>query len=160
MVDVPLVAQDTGRLTEPAGPVVRPSPRRWIGYAFGAGLPARNSGWVLRDTTAPTWWVRHLARTGVQLAVPIGLVVGVLPASWGLRLACALGGIILASIFSLAYMHEATENRVVKAGFSAGTAHAARERASLGRQQKKSERKRAAAAKRAARYQKRAARWG
>jgi len=157
---VPLIAQEIGGLTEPAGPVVRPTPHRWIGYAFGVGLPARNRGWVLKDTTASTWWVRHLARAGVQLAVPIGLVVGVLPAPWGLRLACALAGIILASIFSLAYMHEATENRVVKAGFPAGTAQAARERASLGRQKKESERKRAAAAKRAARYQKRAGRWG
>ena len=156
---MPLVEQVTepGR---PAGPVVRPAPHRWIGYAFGGGLPARNNSWVLKDTTTPTWWVRHLARTGVQLALPIALVVVLLPAPWGLRLACALGGIILASIFSLAYMHEATENRVVKAGYPVGTAHEARELASLRRQKKESERKRAAAAKRAARYQKRAGRRG
>ena len=75
-----------------------------------------------------------------------------LPAAWGLRLACALAGVILALIFSLAYMSETTENRVVKAGYPAGTAEAARERAGLVRQQQESARKRAAAAKRAARY--------
>ena len=143
-----------------AGAVVRPAPHRWIGYAFGGRLPERHRAWVLHDTTTSTWWLRHIARTLVQLAVPIALVVVLLPAPWQLRLACALGGIFLAMIYSLAYMDPATETRVVKAGYPAGTAHALRERASLGRQQKESERKRAAAAKRAARYQKRAGRWG
>lgn len=137
---------------EQGTPVVRPAPHRWIGYAFGAGLPARNRAWVLHDTTTGTWWLRHVARTFVQLVVPIALIAVLLPASWGLRLACALGGVILALIFSLAYMSETTENRVVKAGYPAGTALAAREQSSLVRQQKESERKRAAAAQRAARY--------
>ena len=135
-----------------ADPVVRPTPHRWLGYAFGAGLPARNRGWVLHDTTTGTWWLRHVARTLVQLAVPIALIAALLPAAWTLRLACALAGVILALIFSVAYMGETTENRVVKAGYPAGTALAARERAGALRQQKESERKRAAAAKRAARY--------
>jgi len=138
--------------------VVRPAPHRWIGYAFGAGLPERNRGWVLHDTTTGTWWLRHLSRTLVQLAVPVALLAVLLPAPWGLRLACVLGGVILALIFSLAYMSETTENRVVKAGYPAGTALAARERSSLERQQQESERKRAAAARRAARYRDRAGR--
>jgi hypothetical protein len=110
---------------------------------------------VLHDTTTSTWWLRHVARTLVQLAVPIALVAALLPAPWALRLACSLGGIFLALIYSLAYMDQATENRVVKAGYPAGTAHAAREQAGLLRQQRESERKRAAAAKRAARYRQR-----
>jgi hypothetical protein len=76
----------------------------------------------------------------------------VLPAPIGLRAAAAGGGIFLALIYSLAYMAEATENRVVKAGYRAGTAQAVRDEAGLVRQQKESERKRAAAVKRAARY--------
>jgi Family of unknown function (DUF5313) len=139
-----------------ADPVARPAPHRWLAYAFGGRLPERNRGWVLHDTTTATWWLRHLARTGVQLAVPIVLVVVLLPAPWVLRLACALGGIFLALIYSLAYMNEATENRVVKAGYPAGTAQAVREQASMVRQQRESERKRAAAARRAARYRRRA----
>jgi hypothetical protein len=154
------MSQPAGEPGAPADPVVRPAPHRWIAYAFGGRLPARHRGWVLHDTTAGTWWLRHIARTMVQLAVPIALVVVLLPAPWQLRLACALGGIFLAMIYSLAYMDPATETRVVKAGYRAGTAHAVREQLSLRRQQEESDRKRAAAAKRAARYQRRAGRWG
>jgi hypothetical protein len=107
---------------------------------------------VLHDTTTGTWWLRHIARSLVQVALPIALVILLLPAGWGLRLAAVGGGLALALFYSLAYMPETTENRVVKAGYPAGTATAARERAGLGRQQRESERKRAAAAKRAARY--------
>jgi hypothetical protein len=143
----------------PAGlagePVVRPAPHRWVWYAFGGRLPERHRGWVLHDTTTGTWWLRHIARTLVQLAVPIGLVVALLPAPLALRLAAAGGGIFLALIFSLAYMPETAENRVVKAGFPAGTAHELRERADLVRQQRESERKHAAAARRAERYRNR-----
>jgi hypothetical protein len=146
------MATPTPESGTPAEPIVRPAPHRWIWYAFGGGLPQRNRGWVLHDTTTGTWWLRHIARMLVQLVVPIALLALLLPAPWGLRLACALAGVILALIFSVAYMSETTENRVVKAGYPAGTALAARERASLARQQKESERKRAAAAKRAARY--------
>jgi hypothetical protein len=152
------MADPAGPSEAPAEPVVRPAPHRWIGYAFGGRLPERHRGWVLHDTTTRTWWLRHVVRTGVQLAVPIVLVAVLLPAPWQLRLACVLGGIFLALIYSLAYMNEATENRVVKAGYPAGTAQAERERASLLQQQRESERKRAAAAKRAARYQRRAGR--
>jgi hypothetical protein len=142
----------------PADPIVRPALHRWIGYAFGGGLPEHNRGWILHDTTTGTWWLRHLARTLVQLAVPIALVVALLPAPWGLRLAAALAGLVLGLIFSLAYMSETTENRVVKAGYPAGTAQAVRDRGSLSRQQRESERKHAAAARRAARYRSRAGR--
>jgi hypothetical protein len=92
------------------------------------------------------------------MAVPIALVLTVLPAAWGLRLAAAGGGVLLALIFSLAYMPETTENRVMKAGYPAGTAQAARDRDGLVRQQKETERKRVAADKRASRYRTRSGR--
>ena len=145
-------------MAEPTEPVVRPVPHRWIWYALGGGLPRGLSEWVLHDTTVRTWWLRHLARTLVQLAVPIALVLALLPAPWGLRAACAGGGLALALIFSLAYMPETTENRVVKAGYPAGTAQAARDRTGLVRQQRESDRKRAAAARRGARYRQRTGR--
>jgi hypothetical protein len=140
----------------PAEPVIRPAPHRWIWYALGGGLPARHRGWVLHDTTTGTWWLRHIARSLVQVAIPIALVMTLLPAGWGLRAAAAGGGLALALFYSLCYMPETTENRVVKAGYRAGTATAIRERAGLGRQRRESDRKRAAAAKRAARYRDRA----
>ena len=142
----------------PADPLVRPAPHRWIWYALGGGLPARHRSWVLHDTTTGTWWLRHVARSLVQVAIPIALVMALLPAPLGLRAAVAGGGLALAMLYSLAYMPEATENRVVKAGYPAGTATAVRDRAGLVRQQRESERKRAAAARRAARYRERSGR--
>ena len=133
-------------------PIVRPAPHRWLWYAMGGSLPARNRGWVLHDTTVRTWWLRHVVRMLVQLAIPIALIMIFLPASWGLRAACAGGGLALALFYSVAYMPESTENRVVKAGYPVGTATAHRERAAMVRQQGESERRRAAAAKRNARY--------
>jgi hypothetical protein len=136
-------------------PVVRPAPHRWLWYAFGGRLPERHRGWVLRDTTTDTWWLRHVARSLVQMTVPIVAVVVLLPAPWGLRLAAAGGGLFLGMLYSLAYMNETTEHRVVKAGYPAGTAQAARDNSGLVRQQAESERKQAAAAKRADRYRRR-----
>ena len=139
-----------------AEPITRPAPHRWLWYALGGGLPERNRSWVLFDTTTETWWLRHITRSLVQMTIPITLVLTLLPAGWGLRAAAVGGGIFLAMIYSLAYMNETTEHRVVKAGYPAGTAQAARDRIGRVRQQRESERKRAAAAKRAARYRRRA----
>src|SRR4051795_1001241 len=51
----------------------RPTPWQWIWYAFGGGLPRDLAPWVLADTTARNWWVRHLARAGGPM-VPLGAV--------------------------------------------------------------------------------------
>jgi hypothetical protein len=136
----------------PDEPIVRPAAHRWLWYALGGALPRRHRAWVLYDTTTDTWWLRHVARTLVQMAIPITLIVVLLPAPWGLRAAVCGAGIFLGFIYSLAYMPETTEHRVVKAGYPAGTATAHRERAGLVRQRQDSERRRAANAKRAARY--------
>ena len=152
------MAEPTAERGAPAEPVIRPAPHRWLWYALGGGLPERHRGWVLHDTTTATWWLRHVARSLVQVAIPIALVMALMPAPWGLRAAAAGGGLALALFYSLCYMPETTENRVVKAGYRPGTATAVREQAGLGRQQQESERKRAAAAKRAARYRDRAGR--
>lgn len=146
--------QEAPTVAEPET-VHRPAPHRWLWYALGGRLPERNRSWVLHDTTTGTWWLRHIGRSLVQMAIPIALVLTLLPAPWGLRAAAAGGGIFLAMIYSLAYMTETTENRVVKAGYPAGTAQEVRDRAGLVRAQRESERKRAAAAKRAARYRSR-----
>jgi hypothetical protein len=143
---------------EQAEPPVRPAPHRWLWYALGGRLPERHRGWVLHDTTTATWWLRHIARSLVQMAIPIALVMSLLPAGWGLRVAAASGGVALALFYSLAYMTETAENRVVQADYPVGTAQAHRDRAALVREKRESERKRAAAAKRAARYRNRGGR--
>ncbi|SFT84086.1 hypothetical protein SAMN05660657_03418 [Geodermatophilus amargosae] len=133
-------------------PRVRPGPLRWIAYAMGAGLPERHRTWVLYDTTTRTWVWRHVVRTFVQLAVPIALVLLLVPGAFWIRAMAALGGLILGMAFSLAYMTEAVENRVKKAGYAPGSAQAVRDLAGREREALDSERRRAAAAKRAVRY--------
>jgi hypothetical protein len=154
----PVMADPDAGDSAAGDPVVRPAPHRWLWYALGGALPRRNRGWVLHDTTTGTWWARHILRSLVQMSIPIALVMVLMPAPLGLRLAAAGGGIFLGMIYSLAYMNETTENRVVKAGHPAGTAQRMRDLAGLERQQRETQRKRAAATRRAARYRDRTGR--
>ena len=136
----------------PAGAPRRPGPLRWLWYALGGGLPRRFSPWVLHDTSTGTWALRHVARSFVQLAVPIALVLVLVPGEFWIRGMAALGGVLLALFFSLAYMTETLENRVKRAGYAAGSAQAARDERDRERLRRESERRRAAAERRAARY--------
>nr|WP_222131469.1 DUF5313 family protein [Pseudonocardia sp. C8] len=105
---------------------------RWLWYAAGGRLPARHRDWVLHDTTCRTWHVRHFARTVALLtvlSVPIALLV---PGPLWLRLTALLLGWLVSLQYSLFVMEEAVENRVVKAGFPAGTARATRAAATAG----------------------------
>lgn len=144
-----------GQIDSAEEPIVRPAPHRWLWYAFGGRLPARHRAWVLFDTTTSTWGFRHVARSLVQMTIPIILVLTLVPANWQLRLAVAGGGVFLGMLYSLAYMPETTEHRVKKAGYPVGLATEIRDRAGTERQKLESVRKHAAADKRAARYQKR-----
>jgi hypothetical protein len=104
----------------------RPNPARWLAYAFGAGLPARNREWVLHDSTARTWVLRHFLRTTVQLApFAIALYVLIPGAPW-VRGCAVLAGLILGYFYSAAYLYETVEHRVMKAGYPRGTAAATR----------------------------------
>ncbi|MCW2634114.1 MAG: hypothetical protein JWQ99_481 [Blastococcus sp.] len=138
-----------------SAPVPRPDVLHWLWYALGGRLPARFSPWVLHDTTTRTWALRHLLRAAVQLAVPIGLVLLLVPGEFWIRGMAALGGILLALFFSTAYMSETTENRVKRAGYPAGTAEATRHRSAQARETADGVRRRAAASRRAERYRSR-----
>jgi len=142
----------------PDAGVRRPGPLRWLWYAFGGSLPPEHRSWVLHDTTTRTWAVRHLLRAAVQLVVPVALVLLLVPGPFWIRGMAALGGVAMGLIFSVAYMPETTEHRVVRAGFPAGTAAAAHDAAAAGRQDAESVRKHAAAERRAARYRARSGR--
>jgi hypothetical protein len=91
----------------------------------------------------------------VQLAIPIVLVLILVPGPFWIRSMAALGGILLALFFSIGYMTETTENRVKRAGYPAGSAQAVRDHAARERQTAESERRRAAAVRRGARYRER-----
>ncbi|MBV9594842.1 MAG: DUF5313 family protein [Actinobacteria bacterium] len=103
-----------------AAPAVRPGPMRWLGYAFGAGLPDRYDGWVLKDTTGRTWIWRHLARALVQLAIPITLIVTLVPGPAWMRATMVVAGLVMALIYSFGYMEETLDHRLEKAGYPAG----------------------------------------
>jgi hypothetical protein len=133
-------------------PVHRPDPARWLWYAFGGSLPERYSTWVFKDTTSRTWVLRHVARSLAQLAVPIAVVLLVVPGPFWIRGMAALGGVLLGLIFSFAYMTETIEHRLVRAGYPAGSGAAAHQRAAEQREDAASVHRREAAARRAARY--------
>lgn len=105
----------------------RPTVLQWIWYAYGGRLPRRLSPWVLHDTTTRTWVLRHVARAVVQLAPFLAVCLTAIPVQFGYRASAAAGGLLLALMFSVAYMTETTEHRVAKAGFEAGTAARVRE---------------------------------
>ena len=108
---------------------IRPNPVRWVMYAFGTGLPERHRTWVLHDVTAPTWQLRHFARTTVQL-LPIGVLLFVfIPGPAWVRAMAVLAGALLGYFYSVAYMQESAEHRVMKAGYAVGHANAVREEA-------------------------------
>jgi hypothetical protein len=140
------------------GDVRRPDPVRWVWYAFGGPLPRRYAAWVYRDTTTRTWALRHVARSMVQLAIPIAAVLIFVPGPFWIRGMAALAGVLLGLFFSLAYMPETVEHRIVRAGFPPGTATAVRHRAAEERVAGESVRRRAAASRRAARYRARSGR--
>jgi Family of unknown function (DUF5313) len=130
----------------------RPGVLRWLHYALGGRLPDRFGPWVLHDTTTRTWALRHVARAVVQMAVPIALVLLLVPGPFWIRGMAALGGLALGLIFSVAYITETTENRVMRAGYPVGTAQAGRDRAAAAREAHEARRRRERAAARAARY--------
>ncbi|WP_424188397.1 DUF5313 family protein [Actinokineospora sp. G85] len=97
---------------------VRPDPLHWLWYAVGGTLPERNRMWVLWDLTARTWVLRHFARVMV-LFLPIWLVL-LVPGPLSLRLSMVAAGYATGLYFSLSFMEDAAERRLVKHGFPAG----------------------------------------
>lgn len=100
--------------------MTRPSVGQWLRYAFGAGLPSELDEWVLRDTTGSTWVWRHLARSLVQIAPVLALVIVLLPGAEWIRLVGVIAGSAMAFVFSLAYIVESNDRRLAKAGYPQG----------------------------------------
>ena len=114
--------------TTPSPFVAFPDPVRWLWYTFGGRLGPRYREWVLRDTTTRTRWLRQAVRGTVQILPPALLIVVVLPFSW-LTWASIVLGLLLALWYSIAYIDQTAERRLVKHGYEPGTlALALRER--------------------------------
>lgn len=105
----------------------RPNPIRWLAYAYGAGLPARHREWVLHDVTCRTWWLRHLGRVVVQLAPLLVLLYLVVPGPSWVRFGAITAGALIGLFYGSVYVVEASETRVMKAGYPVGAAAATRE---------------------------------
>ena len=105
----------------------RPTPWQWLWYALGGGLPRELAPWVLADTTARTWWLRHLVRAVVQMLPLVAICLFAVPVPVVYRVSAATGGLLIGLLFSMAFVTEAAEHRVVKAGYPSGTAAEVRE---------------------------------
>lgn len=109
----------------------RPNPLQWLWYAFGGRLPDRYREWVRHDVTCRTWWLRHLARSLAQLA-PFAVILLVVLGSGWITWVAVVAGVLLGLIYSVAYIEETAEHRLVKHGYPAGTGRAIRAEATAG----------------------------
>lgn len=100
--------------------MVRPDPVRWMWYAFGGTLPERYRPWVLHDLTARTRWLRQFVRTAAVLVPFVVLGLLLMGTSWIVWTA-ALGGLALATVYSVSYIDQYAEHRLRKHGFPDGT---------------------------------------
>ena len=106
--------------THTAPSVDHPDPARWLWYIFGGRLAPRYCEWVLRDNTARTRWLRQAVRGTVQISPLAVLMLVVMPFSW-LTGASILLGLLLGLWYSMAYINQTGERRLVKHGYEDGT---------------------------------------
>jgi membrane associated rhomboid family serine protease len=106
----------------------RPGVGRWLWYAVTGRLAPRYHAWAFRDLTCRTWPIRHLARLLV-LAVPVAaLLIVVLPGAMSIRVTAAVTGMVIGVLYSFVFLHDSTDRRAVKLGYTSGAAEAARQR--------------------------------
>lgn len=94
-----------------------PGPLRWIGYAYGAKLPARYREWVRMDLTGDHATRRHLLRAFAALSpfyLSIYLVLLLAPGENWVRLLAVALAIILGVFYNFAYMVPNRGRRLVK----------------------------------------------
>ena len=97
-----------------------PGLARWLWYTFGGNLGPLYSGWVLHDNTSHTRWLRQAVRGTIQVMPLAVLMFAMLPPNW-LTGASILLGLLLALWYSIAYINQTAERRLVKHGFEPGT---------------------------------------
>jgi hypothetical protein len=112
-------------------PRARPNPAQWLWYAFWGPLPDRYRTWVLYDATCATWILRHLARILTIAVPPVVTVVVFLPGPLHLRVLTAFVAGAGAFLFTAVWVNEATEHRLLRAGWPPGTGPEVRERRSV-----------------------------
>ena len=113
-------------------PPRRPNPWQWLRYSVGAGLPAELSEWVLHDTTCRTWALRQVVRSLLATSPLVLVLLVLVPGPLWIRALSALGGVLMSLLYSLGYLVETAEHRLVKAGYPAGTGAAVRQARAVG----------------------------
>ena len=120
----------------------RPTAWQWLRYSLGAGLPEDLAEWVLHDTTCRTWALRQVARSLLVISPLIVVLLVFIPGPFWIRALSALGGMVMSLIYSLGYLVETAEHRLVKAGYPAGTGAAVRQGRAVGDRSSATERRR------------------
>jgi hypothetical protein len=104
--------------------MTHPNPMQWIWYTFGGKLGPRYRDWVLHDTTSHTRWWRQIVRAMAQVVLPaavvLAVVLSVLGDSWVIWVGVACG-MLLAEWYSLAYIDQTGDRRLVQHGYEPGT---------------------------------------
>jgi hypothetical protein len=108
--------------------MTRPGLLRWLGYAVTGRLPDRYADWVLHDATCSTWVLRHLARVLVTIAVPLAVLVLVLPTGAGLRALTAFVTGACVVLLTAILSNDMVERRLHRAGYDWGTGETVRSR--------------------------------
>ncbi|HET9139721.1 DUF5313 family protein [Actinophytocola sp.] len=103
----------------------RPNPARWLWYAVGGRLPGEYREWVLYDLTCGTWVLRHLSRAVVPHLAWLLLLL--LPIPLSLRLGMIITGMFIGLFFSLSFMEDSCERRLIQHGFPVGLNRTIRE---------------------------------
>lgn len=101
-------------------PRIRPNPLRWLWFVVWGPLPERHRVWVLYDATCWTWVLRHVARLVLLATVPTTAILIWLPGPLGLRGLTAFVAASGALLFTAIWVNEATEHRLVQAGWRWG----------------------------------------
>lgn len=101
--------------------IVRPNPGWWLWYAYGGRLPERYHEWVRKDTTSPSWMIRHLIRTGVQ-ALPVLVIAFVLlrlytPVPMWAIVGALLTGLLITLFFMIGTARDLVAVRLARHGF-------------------------------------------
>jgi hypothetical protein len=100
--------------------MIRPDPPRWLWYTFGGRLGPRYSGWVLHDITCRTRWLRQAVRAVTHVTLPAAVILPVLGVG-AIAWASVGLGVLLALWYSLAYIDQTGERRLVQHGHEPGT---------------------------------------
>jgi uncharacterized protein DUF5313 len=91
---------------------------------FGGKLSQRHEEWVLHDVTCHTRWLLQIVRAVVLIAAPAAIVAVCLmgwDSVWLVVVGGVACGVLLGLWYTLAYIEQTGDRRLVKQGYEPGT---------------------------------------